>query len=137
MVKILLILTIIFVAGLALHAFKRLSQLREERIRENEYNTAVTLWEFARLVKSNLDNMARKGIDVLDFSKIFVPHSHGYKVTLELSGYNFIVRGVPSQPRRSGRLSFYIDNSMTLRASVRNGENASAEDAEYTGEPGE
>jgi hypothetical protein len=137
MAIVLLILTIIFVAGLALHAYKRLSQLREERIRENEYNTAVTLWEFARTVKSNLDDVTRKGTGVLDFSRILVPHSQGYRVSLELSGYNFKVHGVPSRHRRSGRLSFYIDNSMTLRARDRNGGQATAEDAEYTGEPGE
>ncbi|HET9529306.1 MAG TPA: hypothetical protein VFQ92_03070 [Blastocatellia bacterium] len=134
MAIILVILAIVFLAGLALHAYKRLGQMREQRIRENEYNTAVILWDFARIIKSHLDDTVRAGTGVLDFSKILVPHSQGYRVTLELAGYNFKIYGVPSMYNKSGRLSFFIDKSMTLRASDRNGEEATGEDAEYTGD---
>ena len=53
---------------------------------------------------------------------------------LFLAGYNFKIYGVPAIYNRSGRLSFFIDNSMTLRASDRSGEEATGEDAEYTGD---
>lgn len=135
MAIVLVILAMVFIGALALHAFKRLKQLREQRISENEYNTAVTIWYFAQIIKGHFDDNLRKGTMVLDFSKILIPHSQGYEITLELTGDNFRVYGVPAQHNNSGRLSFFIDNSMTLRASDRNGGLATGEDDEYTGEP--
>lgn len=133
MVIILIILAAIFLIALGLRVYKRIVQMREARMAENEYNTAVALWSFARVVKSNIDDALRQGSGVLDFTKIMVPHCQGYHVTLELAGYNLRVCGAPVKHNRTGRLSFFIDNSLVLRAADRLGEAASDHDSEYTG----
>jgi hypothetical protein len=133
MVIILITLTAIFLLAIGLHVYKRLIQMREARMAENEYNTAVALWSFARVVKSNIDEAVRRGSGVLDFTKIMVPHCQGYRVTLELAGYNLSVCGAPVKHNRTGRLSFFIDNSLVLRAADHQGRAASDQDPEYTG----
>ena len=135
MAIVLLILASIFVAALGLHAYKHIRQLRHNRIVENEYNAAVTLWNYGRLVKGQLDEMVRHSTSVIDFYKITVPHSPGYRLILELSGYRFRVFALPEQYHRTGRLSFYLDNAVTVRASDRSGEPATEDDPEYEGEP--
>jgi hypothetical protein len=135
MAIVLLILASIFVAALALHAYKHLRQMRHNRMVENEYNVAVTLWNYGRLVKSQLEETVRRSSGVIDFYKITVPHSPGYRVVLELSGYRFRVFATPEQYHRTGRLSFYTDNEETVRASDRAGEPATGDDPEYEGEP--
>ena len=134
MAIVLVILACIFVIALGLHAYKQLRQMRHERMVENEYNAAVTLWNYGRLVKNQLDEIVRQRTGVIDFYKITVPHSPGYRVVLELSGYRFRVDAVPERYHRTGRLSFYTDNQVTVRASDRAGEPASEQDPEYEGE---
>lgn len=133
MVIILITLTAIFLTALGLHVYKRIVQMREARMAENEYNTAVALWSFARVVKSNIDDAVRQSSGVLDFTKIMVPHCQGYHVTLELVGYKLCVCGAPVKHNRTGRLSFFIDNSLVLRAGDHLGQAASDQDPEYTG----
>ena len=135
MAIVLLILASIFVSALGLHAYKHLRQVRHNRMVENEYNVAVTLWNYGRLVKSQLEETVRRSSGVIDFYKITVPHSPGYRVVLELSGYRFRVFATPERYHRTGRLSFYTDNEVTVRASDRAGEPATGDDPEYEGEP--
>ena len=133
MVIILIILTAIFLIAIGLHVYKRIIRMREARMAENEYDAAVAIWGFARVVKSNIDEALRQGSGVLDFTKIMVPHCQGYRVTLELAGYNLRVCGSPVRHNRTGRLSFFIDDSLVLRAADHLGHAASDQDPEYTG----
>ena len=95
---------------------------------------AVALWEFAGVVKTQIDDAMRKGTGVLDFTNIIIPSSQGYKVTLELIGTYFRLYSVPIKYARTGRLSFLTDNTLTVRAADRAGEHATTEDAEYKGD---
>src|SRR4029077_14573784 len=104
------------------------------RMSENEYNVAVTLWEYAKLVKQQLDSATRLGTGVLDFNKMTVPHSQGYRISLELIGAYFRVYAVPSRYNRTGRLSFLTDNTLSVRASDRSGQQSTSEDGEYKGD---
>ena len=130
----LLILALIVVAVLALHAYKRLREFQQQRMKENEYNTAVVVWTYARLVKSQIDESVRHGTGVIDFANMTVPHSTGYNVALELTGFSFRVHAGPQKYNRTGRLSFHIDNSLTVRAADRAGDAANDTDPEYSGE---
>ena len=136
MVIILITLASVFLIGLGLHVYKRVLAMREARMAENEYNAAVALWSFARIVKSNIEESLRQGSGVLDFKKIMVPHCQGYRITLELAGYNLRVCGVPVKHNRSARLSFYVDNGLVLRAADHQGAPATDQDPEYTGNAG-
>jgi hypothetical protein len=131
---ILVILALVFIAALGLHAYKRLRHKREERMGENEYSAAVTLWNYGRTVKSQIEETMRQRTGVIDFYKITVPHSPGYRVSLELAGYRFRIYAVPERYNRTGRLSFYIDDRITVRALDRGGQPASQDDPEYQGE---
>jgi hypothetical protein len=133
MVIVLIILSALFVIALGLHLYKRFLQRREARMAENEYNAAVALWSFARIVRSHIEDALRQGSGVLDFTKIMVPHCQGYRISLELAGHNLQVKGLPERHNRTARLSFYIDNSLVLRAADRLGEPATEHDPEYTG----
>ena len=133
MVIILIILAAVFLIALGLHVYKRVLAMREARMAENEYNAAVALWSFARVVKSNIEDALRQGSGVLDFKKIMVPHCQGYHIRLELAGYNLRVCGEPVKHNRSARLSFFIDNSLVLRAADHMGAPATDQDPEYTG----
>lgn len=121
-------------AILSLFLYKRILQMREQRMLDNEYHTAVTMWDFARFVKGQTDEMVRSRTEVLDFTHITVPHGIGYKISLELCGPHFRVVGTPERYTKTGRLSFYTDNTLTVRAADHSGEAASADDPEYTGE---
>lgn len=134
MAIVLVILAGIFVGALALHGYRQFKVRQERRIEENEYEVAVALWEFASLVKSNIEYALGNGQGVLDFTKIIIPSSQGYKISLELIGTYFRVYAVPLKYARTGRLSFLTDNTLTVRAADHAGERASAEDAEYKGE---
>jgi hypothetical protein len=101
---------------------------------DNAYNTALTLWNFARVIKDQLDEVGRGKADVIDFTNISVPAGTGYNVCLELAGYGFRLHAVPERYDRTGRVSLYVDNALTVRAWDRGGDNATAEDPEYTGE---
>ncbi|HKG20381.1 MAG TPA: hypothetical protein VKC34_00665, partial [Blastocatellia bacterium] len=108
-------------------------QLREKRMTDNEYNTAVTLWKYSTLLRTELDHALGQSQGVLDYSKITLPHSSGYKVSLELEGYSFRVKGIPEQYNMSGRLSFYVDNSLIVRGGDHEGDFATPMDDEYAG----
>ena len=134
MAIVLVILTAVFVGVLGVHAYKQFKIRQQRRMSENEYNTAVTLWEYACLVKEHIDTSVRQRAGVLDFKKITVPHSQGYKIWLELIGNYFRVYAVPAKYSRTGRLSFLTDNTLSVRASDRSGQQASSEDGEYKGD---
>ena len=134
MVIILIILAGVFVCALGLHSYKQLQIRREKRMSQNEYNTAVTLWEYARLVREQIDGAVHQGKGVLDFTTITVPHSQGYRVSLELIGTYFRVYAVPNKYNRTGKLSFVADTTLDVRAADRAGNPASADDPEYQGD---
>jgi hypothetical protein len=133
MVAILIVLGIVVLVVVGMLVQRELAHRRELRIRDNEYNTAVTLWNFALLVKQRIDEMAKARLEVLDFNNLAIPHGSGYKLSLELSGHGFIVYAVPHRYDKTGRLSFYVDRTLTVRASDHAGETAEATDPEYTG----
>lgn len=136
MTIILIILAAVFLGVLGLHSYKQFKIRQQRRIDENEYDVAVTLWEFARELKAHLDTAIRKSDGVLDFTAITVPHSQGYNISLELIGVYFRVYAVPSRYNKTGRLSFLTDNTLSVRASDRAGRQATSEDGEYKGDSG-
>ena len=137
MAIVLVILAAIFVGVLGVHAYKQFKIRQQRQMDENEYNAAVTLWEFARLVKERIDGAIRLGTDVLDFTKITVPHTQGYEISLELIGAYFRIYAVPSRYNKTGKLSFMTDNTLSVRASDRTGHQATSEDGEYGGDVNE
>ena len=131
----LLITTGVFLAVAAIfYAYRRVQELRERRIYRNEYRTAVTIWDFARAVKAHTDEMMRLQTEVLDFTKIMIPHGVGYRISLELTAPQFRIFGIPERYNKTGRLSFYADNTLTIRAYDHSGRVASEGDPEYTGD---
>lgn len=104
-------------------------------MKQNEYDAAVTIWEYARLVKTEIDEAIRQGTGIIDFTRITVPHSKGYRVSLELIGSYFRVYAIPGRHAKTGRLSFVTDNTLIVRAADRDGEQATCGDPEYKGEP--
>ena len=134
MVIVLIILSAVFIGVLSLHAYKQFKIRQERRISENEYNVAVTLWEYARLVKQHIDTAIRQSGGVMDFAKITVPHSRGYRISLELIGIYFRVYAVPARYNSTGKLSFVTDSTLSVRASDRAGNHATNEDGEYKGD---
>src|SRR5215813_8299334 len=131
---IITILALIALGWLSWFGRRELERRRRKRMSDNAYNTALTLWNFARVVKDHLDEISRGRAEVIDFTNISVPTGTGYNVCLELAGYGFRIHAVPEKYDRTGRVSLYVDNALTVRAWDRGGENASAEDPEYTGE---
>jgi len=129
-----IIITVIAVCltALGLYIRKRLELLRQERIDENEYNTAVTVWEFARTIKRSMEDMSTADTAVIDFRKIAVPHGTGFTLSLELHYGGFQVHAKPTRYNRTGRLSFYTDGSLIVRAADHAGSPASQDDPEYT-----
>ena len=134
MVIILIILAGVFVCALGLHGYKQLQIRRERRMSRNEYDTAVIIWEYARLVREQIDGAVLQGKGVLDFTTITIPHSQGSRVSLEFSCTYFRVYAVPHRYNRTGRLSFVTDTTLSVRAADRAGNPASADDGEYQGE---
>jgi hypothetical protein len=129
------LLAIIIILGwLGWFGRRYLEGRRRKRMSDNAYNTALTLWNFARIIKDHLDEVSRGTADVIDFTNISVPAGTGYNVCLELAAYGFRIHAVPERYDRTGRLSLYVDNALTVRAWDRGGENATAEDPEYTGD---
>jgi hypothetical protein len=126
-----ILLAIISIAAIAFIISQQLKQMREKRILGNEYNTAVVLGKYARTLKNHLDESKKQGYAKIDFQKLSIPQSPGYKVSLELSGYFFKVHGIPKIHKKTGRLSFYIDNSLTVKASDRGGQFANDKDNEF------
>jgi hypothetical protein len=134
MTIIIVLLAIIFLGALGWFGTKELERRRKKRMSDNAYNTALTLWNFARVIKDHLDEISRGRAEVIDFKNISVPAGTGYNVSLELVAHGFRLHAVPERYDRTGRLSLYIDNALTVRAWDRGGKNATAEDPEYTGE---
>ena len=81
MVIVLIILAAVFASVLGVHAYKQFKISQQKQIDENEYNVAVTLWEFARFVKDQIDGSIKLGSGVLDFTRITLPHSRGYEIS--------------------------------------------------------
>lgn len=135
MAIVLIIIAAVFLVALGLHSYKRIMESREARMTDNEYNTAVTLWNYARLVKSQIDEAIHQGTGVIDYYKITVPHSPGYKLSLELAGNSFRIYAAPDSYNKTGRLSFYTDSTVIVRAFDRNGGHATVDDPEYAGTP--
>lgn len=135
MIITLLTIAIILLAGLGLSLFKKLRKIRERRMAEAAYDTAVTLWSYAAQVRTELDEMLRKGSGVLSYASIAVPHSPGYKFSLELEGQRFRVHAIPLKYGKTARLSLFVDESLTVRASDRAGDFAAADTSEYEGLP--
>jgi hypothetical protein len=133
METILILFALMAAAAASIYAWKRFARERKKRLREREYAAAVAIWRFARDVKDEIAEMVRRRIDVLDFRKITVPHSQGYRVLIEFIGFNFRIHALPDYAR-GGRLSFFIDDSLTLRAADHKGERANEQDEEYTGD---
>ena len=131
MAIVLVILAAVFVGVLGVHSYKEYKLRQERRMNENEYNAAVTSWEYARVVKDSIDAAIRQGTGVLDFTNIKVPHTQGYEISLELIGAYFRVYAVPARYNKTGRLSFLTDNTLSVRASNRSGQPATTEDGEY------
>jgi hypothetical protein len=134
MAIVLIMLTAVFVAVLGLQAYKQHRIRVLQRMHENEYNVAVTLWEYARTVKEQVDSSIRIGKGVLDFTNLSVPHSLGYKISIEMIGPYFRVYAVPAKYDRTGRLSFLADSTLNVRAADHKGQPASPEDDEYRGD---
>lgn len=134
MAIVLVILVAVFVGVLGVHGYKQFKIRQQRQMNENEYKAAVTLWEFARVVKEQIDGAIRQGTGVLDFTKITVPHTQGYEISLELIGAYFRIYAVPARYNRTGKLSFLTDNTLSVRASDRAGQQATSEDGEYKGD---
>jgi hypothetical protein len=128
------LVSIILLGWLGWFGRRYLERRRAKRMSDNAYNTALTLWNFARVIKDQLDEVGRGKVDVIDFTKISVPAGTGYNVCLELAAYGFRLHAVPERYDRTGKISLYVDNALTVRAWDRGGENATAEDPAYTGE---
>ena len=131
---VLVILAAVFVGVLAVHGYKQFKIRQQRQISENEYNAAVTLWEFAGVVKAEIDGAIRQSAGVLQFTNITVPHAQGYDISLELIGAYFRIYAVPIRYNRTGKLSFLTDNTLSVRASDRTGQQATSEDGEYKGD---
>jgi hypothetical protein len=132
MIIIFIILGLAALGALGFYGYRYYNEMLARRMDENEYNTAVMLWEFAKRIKSEIEKAMRPGKGVLDFTNITIPSSAGYRVSLELAGASFRVYAVPLRYTRTGRLSFITDTTLVVRAADHQGESASIEDEEYT-----
>ncbi len=135
MIIILLTIAIILLAALGQSLFRKLRKIRERRMAEATYDTAVRLWSYAAQVRTEIDEMLRKGSGVLSYASIAVPHSPGYKFSLELEAHRFRVHALPLKYGKTARLSLFVDESLTVRASDRAGDFATVDDGEYEGLP--
>jgi hypothetical protein len=134
MAIVLVLLVTVFVGVLGVHGYRQFKIKQQHQMKQNEYNAAVTLWEFACGVREQIDGAVRLGTGVLDFTTITVPHTQGYELSLELIGAYFRIYAVPARYNRTGKLSFLTDNTLSVRASDREGQQASSEDGEYKGD---
>ena len=133
MAILLIILAAAVLILLGWYGFRFYREQRERRMSLNEYNTAVTIWEFAKQIKAEIDQVMRAGKGVLNFTNITIPSSVGYRLSLELIGTYFRVHAVPARYAKTGRLSFVADATLTVRAADHQGQAASIEDEEYQG----
>ena len=134
MAIVLVILAAVFVGVLGVHGYKQFKIRQHRQMSDNEYKVAVTLWEFACVVKEHIDGAVRQGNGVLDFTRITVPHSQGYHISLELIGAYFRIYAAPARYNRTGKLSFLTDNTLSVRAADHEGRQATSEDGEYKGD---
>ena len=128
-----IVLLVILVAAGAFILTQQLRQLREKRMLGNEYQAAMILGKYARTLKNRLEESKKHGNTKVDFNQLAIPQSPGYRLSLELYGFTFKVHGVPKIHKKTGRLSFYIDNSLTVKASDRGGLYATEKDNEFAG----
>ena len=133
MTVILIILAAVGAGAAGLYIHRLVKDRRERRMSNNEYTAAVTSWEFAKLVKAEIELALRQSNSVLDFTRITIPSSAGYRLSLELIGAYFRVHAVPDRYARTGRLSFVTDTTLTVRSADHLGQSASIEDDEYKG----
>jgi hypothetical protein len=126
-------LAVIAIAALGFVGYQQYLQRREKRILGNEYHAATTIGNYARAIKNQLEESKKQGGTRIEFQKLAVPPSPGYKVSLEMTGYKFKIHGIPRIHSKTGRLSFYIDNSLTVKASDRGGQYATEKDNEFAG----
>ena len=133
-VIILLIVAAIFIGAVGLHFYKQYKIRQLQRMKQNEYEMAVTIWDYARLVKSEIDEAIHTGTGVIDFTRITVPHSQGYRVAIELIGSYFRIYATPEKYARTGLLSFVTDNTLTVKAADHAGAQAASDDPEYKGD---
>lgn len=123
-----ILLSSMAVAGVAVYAFQQVKRRREQRIRTNENKAAMTIRDYARAVKSHFEESKRKEVGTIEYQRIAVPTSSGYQLSIELSAQSFRIYGVPKAHNRTGRLSFYTDNSLIVKAADKSGDFASAQD---------
>jgi hypothetical protein len=133
MTEILLFILLPSVAALSLWLFVRhkLRLNRERQISRNEYDTAVSLWTFAKALRTEMDQMAGGDVTILDFTKIQIPNGAGYTISLELSAQGFTLHALPKKYSKTGMVSFYTDRTLTVRALDHAGAPGSVEDPEY------
>src|SRR5260370_34434273 len=115
--NVIIILLAIITLGLpGWFARRAMERHRRKKMSDNAYSTALTLWNFARVIKDQLDEVSRGRAEVIDFTNISVPAGTGYNVCLELAAYGFRIHAVPERYGRTGRLSLYVDNGLTVLA---------------------
>src|SRR5437868_14692060 len=78
MAVILIILAAAVLILVGWYGFRFYQERLEQRMCENEYDTAVVLWEFAKRIKGEIDQAMRGSKGILDFTNITVPSSDGY-----------------------------------------------------------
>jgi len=127
----LILISGVIVAAAVVFGYRYLKERLQRQMDSNEYNTAVALWEFSRTVKARVMDVATGKVAVIDFTTLSMPRGPGYKLSLELTVSGFSIWAVPRRYGRSGRLSFYVGNAVSVRAMDHGGEPAGPEDPEY------
>jgi len=128
------LLVVLIAAGVAAGAVFAIRFLKDRRARQidsNEHDTAVALWEFSRTIKARMAEIKSGKAAVLDFATISMPRGPGYKLSLELTFAGFSIWAVPRRYGKTGKLSFYVGNTVSVRALDRGGDRAEPEDPEY------
>jgi hypothetical protein len=116
------------IVGFSFFAIQQYKKRQERQLRENENTAAITIRDYARTVKTLLDESKRNGISSIGFQQMAVPTSCGYHLSIELSAHTFQIYGVPDIHNKTGRLSFYADHSLILKAADNGGALATAKD---------
>lgn len=124
MVIVLVLLSVLAAAGLTLYVYQQIRKRREQRIRRNENQAAATIRDYARAVKTLLEEAKKRGNATIDFQHLAIPKSDGYRLSIELSSYAFRIYGVPQHHNKTGRLSFFADGSLIVKAADKGGESA-------------
>ena len=116
----------------SLFLIKRYLKLQsDKKIKENQENIAATLIKYSNHIRKYTDKVSRHKQWIIQYDDIRIPPSRGYRVTIELRGLAFRVSATPEIYDKTGRLSFYIDQTLVIRALDKSGEAASQNDPEY------